>query len=105
AATGGRIRSDGAKPTSPIVPGGVEDEDDEDAELDEDGNPIPVPDDEKDAVAAWPRAVDAQLASCKGDRMKAVQKVDRVHPGLRQRYIKQYNRRTQLAQAKRSRRW
>ena len=94
-------RSGDAAPTKPTVD---QDEDVEDQELDEDGNPLPVPDEEKDAVAAWPRAVDAQMASCKGNRSKAISKVERLHPGLRARFVRQSNRRTKLAQAKRSRR-
>ena len=94
-------RSEGATPSKPTVD---QDEDVEDQELDEDGNPLPVPDEEKDAVAAWPRCVDAQLASCKGNRSKAISKVERLHPGLRARFVKQSNRRTKLAQSRRSRR-
>ena len=102
ATNGFRYYVDGTKPAD--KPDTSTDENtDDDAELDEDGNPIPIPPGEEDAVACWPRAVDAQMASCGGNRFKAVSKVERLHPGLRARFVKQSNRRTQLAQARRRR--
>ena len=43
------------------------------------------------ATAKWRAAVDACLPDCRGDRMRAVQMVNRSHPGLRERMLAEVN--------------
>jgi len=67
----------------------IEGEEDADAMDDEEE------DDEQDATALkarWNRLVTKEMASCRGDRMKASQKVNKRYPGLRSAMVEADNR-------------
>jgi hypothetical protein len=63
-------------------------EDDEDMDMEEE-DPVAL-------KARWSRLVDKEMAVTRGDRMKASQRVNKKHPGLRQAMVEAENRNRRL---------
>ncbi len=71
-----------AKPTA------TDDEDVDDMDLEEEG----MEEDAASLKARWSRLVTKEMAACNGDRMKASQRVNKRHPGLRVAMVEAENR-------------